>query len=239
MKRLTLAVVMGIILTGCASLALAQDSKGETRRSLRRWSFSYSIGGVGGGPAGDLENGMIAGGFADSSGGLFSHKVIEHPFSTAGASKTLQVHYLFKGHLSVGAVWSQSEFGETLGYHSPGCYLFIDGSAETYAAVIAINSDGFRLGLGPSWNRIKAFRSDAGNPAGEKVANRLGLLFDVSLCIPARSRVFVELAAQYKFVGNMSVGPYVASYLGASATFPSTKANFNHFVIGLGLGFRL
>ncbi len=238
MKRLGLLVVMGIILTSSASLALALDGGDGKRPTLRRWSFSYSIGGVVGGPAGDIENGMKAGGFADPSAG-FSHNVIEHPFSTSGGSQTFEVHYLFKDHFSVGAVWSRSELGETLGYHSPGCFMFIDGSTATYAALVAINSDGFRLGLGPSWNRIKANRTDASSPEGSKVVNRLGLLFYASLCFPARSRVFVQLQAQYRFVGKMTVGPYTASFMDNSATFPSTKASYNHAVIGIGLGFRL
>lgn len=244
MKRLMLLLTFAIIFVSYPISGLAQSKNDKDHPKVRRWSVSYCLGLASSGPASDIERAMTASGFDDTSYGLFSSKPIGHPFSTTGIGHTLiEVHYLIKDHFSVGAILGNSSIGETLGYHDPLCYLFIKYSVKIYAPVFSVLSHGFRLGIGPAWYIANATRTDAGGGTPSKSVNKLGFLFDLGLNVPENSRFFFELKVQYRSVGKIEIGPYESKFetelLKESSTFPASKVSYNHFFVGIGVGFRL
>ena len=74
--------------------------------------------------------------------------------------------------------------------------------------------------------------------AGATDTNRgLGVVGELAVALPRRSRVFGELLAQYRRVGSVEAGPLNTSANPVS-TLPATEVNMNHGFVGLGVGAR-
>jgi opacity protein-like surface antigen len=63
------------------------------------------------------------------------------------------------------------------------------------------------------------------------------MTFHAGLSVPARSRLFADVALQYQYVGSMTAGPFTTA--DTAATMPRTRTSFNHHTIKLGLGVRI
>jgi hypothetical protein len=60
------------------------------------------------------------------------------------------------------------------------------------------------------------------------------------LHLPGRTRFFLDVRAQYRHAGRMTVGPYTpfAWPAGSPAPFPASEVRFNHWFAGVGPGVR-
>ena len=101
-----------------------------------------------------------------------------------------------------------------------------------------IPSDNFIFGIGPSVYFIKCWQ-DGTSKTGTEVENKdtkFGFLADIAVRIPKKSLIFVEINIQYRYVGKAIVGPFDEQW--PPYTIPETEVNYNHFFIGVGMGFR-
>jgi hypothetical protein len=120
--------------------------------------------------------------------------------------------------------------------------MFLRQTVTTVAVLPALKVSGaVRVGLGPSLNFLKVQDISAGGGSPSSTTIRPGLLAEASLTTPARSRVFFEISAQYRYVLPAEIGPIdePASMFSEGAQLPRTGVSFSHGMVALGLGVRL
>ncbi len=233
-------------LVWCSLLALstvgsvqAQSADEPPEPRLKRFSISGYSGAPIGGPSGDLEAEMRTAGFDKTTQcWFFCEGAIRHPKSYApGTSGMLALKYRLRRRLAVQLLYASTSTGETIGAAGGtfGGLLILRHGVNTLAAVATLQEGPLLLGLGPALYMLSA--SDTHGETGE--ATKLGLVFDAGLQFPHNSRFFVDLRAQYRWVGSASFGPYTASGFDDSAVLPEFSLNFNHAWFGLGFGIRL
>jgi hypothetical protein len=68
----------------------------------------------------------------------------------------------------------------------------------------------------------------------------VGLVSEVAVDVPPRSRVFGELLFQYRRIGDVEAGPFTTSrgLSGHGSTLPVTTVSMNHWFLGFGMGMR-
>jgi hypothetical protein len=94
-----------------------------------------------------------------------------------------------------------------------------------------------RIGLGPALHQAEAGLL----VGGRERSTCLGAAFDAGLSFPRRSRIFVDLEAQYWYGGDTQFGPYDTDGFLEPLTpsFPSSSYSVDRLIVGLGLGFRI
>jgi len=213
---------------------------------LRRWSVALGIGTTSGGPGPGLEAGMRSAGFADTlnGSGLFGAGPIQNPFTRAGFGAigfpiALDVEYRFTQTLGLSVLVARSPIGETLGYHAPQSFLFVQHAVDTLALCATVTLGPLRLAIGPARHTVKAkLDGSSGQDTWDRTP-RLGFVASAGLRAPVRSRVYLDVAAQYRHVGEVTVGPFTSStgtIVGPS--LPPTAVRFDHWYIGVGPGVR-
>lgn len=217
--------------------AQAGDESPEPR--LKRFSISATGGAAVGGPAGALENEMRAAGFGEDLPCLFlCTGMIERPVSyESGQSFMVALKYRLRKHLAVQLLYGSASTGMTVG--STGGFgggLRLEHGAQTLAAVATFEEGPLQLGLGPALYMLSV--TDGNSGTGE--ATKLGLVADAGIQFPRNRRFFVDLRAQYRWVGSASMGPYTVSGLFTeTAVMPEFSISFNHAWLGIGFGVRL
>lgn len=194
-----------------------------------------------GGPAGDLEAAMRAGGFADAAPGWT--RPIPHPssntgFEADGAPVWVDARYSVRDPWSVSVQYSRAPIGVTSGYRRPGHYLFVNYEVWTLAATVARRQGPLVLGVGPA---MFTGRSQLATPGADGWVShsRSGLLAEALVHVPSRTRVFLDVRLQYRFVGRLTTGPFTPSGTTAGqAPFLASDVRFNHWLIGIGPGVR-
>jgi len=233
-------------LVWCSLLALstvgtarAQSADQSPEPQLKRFSISGYAGALFGGPSGDLEGEMRTAGFDKTTPcWFFCEGAIRHPKSYApGLAGMLALKYRLRPRLAVQLLYASTSTGETIGAAGGtfGGLLILSHGVSTLAAVVSLQEGPLLLGFGPALCMLSA--SDTHGETGE--ATKLGLVFDAGLQFPRNSRFFVDLRAQYRWVGSASFGPYTASGFDDSAVLPESSLSFNHAWFGLGFGIRL
>jgi hypothetical protein len=99
-----------------------------------------------------------------------------------------------------------------------------------------------QIGIGPALhvNRIREGVEPSGLEKAWTNHTTLGFVARGRVAVPARSRLFVDLRAEYHFTGHVDVGPYTPAALfgGNPLTLPSTPVSFNYGFIAVGPGIR-
>lgn len=227
-----------------ADPAFGQERADSPTRPDRRWLVTLSLGTTSNGPATDIEEAMIASGFDEPSPGLGSP--IANPFSKTGFGMTgepwmVALYNRARSHLLLGVVVSDAPIGFTDGMHDPWIFLSVRYSVFTVSPTVSYQfSDSFHLGIGPAMY-IAECRDEPspGTEAESQSVTKVGVLLDAGLSIPAHSRFFAIFSAQYRYVGNMTIGPFESTFLQYSATMPATSVSYNHYFVSVGLGIRL
>ncbi len=245
MKHLVIVITVIILISAYPVSLLAQNTDDGSSPKLRRWTVSLYLAGTMGGPAKDVEKAMVAGGFNQTSTGLFGGLGRSHPFSRRGPqyygeyTYMIGISYIFKSPFAAGIIASRADLGETRGYRDPFLWLSPRYSVSTVAPIVSVQAKWFHFGIGPALHYAKSTQENGGKEVSRKSIRKYGFIIDFGLTIPRKSRFFVELKAQYRAVGQVKIGPYEASSLDNSAILPVTKVNYNHWFIGLGVGIRL
>jgi hypothetical protein len=236
MRILTLIIVMSLNTT----LILTQDSNLDY--STKLWSISLNAAGTIGGPNKDIEYAMNGSGFNYRSPSLFGWGGSVHPISrTNQSSWVLNFRRSLKSPYSIIIIVGNSNLGITDGYNINAGSLSLQSSVFTYAPIISINSlDKIRIGIGPSLYTTKTWKSSGSNSEQQEVfsSTNVGALIDFGLILMNKSKIFLELSVQYRVVGKTEVGPFTAENFGSSAVLPNSSLNYNHLLVGIGIGIR-
>ena len=209
----------------------------------RRWSLV--VGGLAHspGPADELERAMVAAGLDDDyECTMFCIGSIPHPESKHGPLGVgMALSYKHTDILGVRLSWSMLELCETDGYRDPFMSIDVKARVQTVSAIAFASPAGvFRIGAGPSINFLRAQqRGELDSRKTSTGDTRVGLTLDIGLSAPDRTRYFLDIGAQYRFVGSGQVGPFhKTSPDGLTTTTFETRASYNHGVISFGLGMR-
>ncbi|MBC8485625.1 MAG: hypothetical protein H8D45_06250 [Bacteroidetes bacterium] len=185
-----------------------------------------------------IEDAMIEYGYNKSvrGYGFFSPTtyVKEHPYTDKidGISWMVSVKRYIKFPFSIGLYTGKTYFASTHGYNGT-TYLGIDHSVFSVSPIISFNSyDIFSIGLGPSIYFTNTWKED--REEGECKHTKLGFMIDVGIRIPRKSLFFFAINGQYRYVGKVEIGPFSVY----KDTFPKTKVNYDHWLIGIGFGVR-
>jgi hypothetical protein len=204
----------------------------------RRLIVSFYLAGISGGPMKAMERAMIHAGF-DESNPLDS----KYPLSIGPSSPSMiSVGYLFKPSFGAGIILSRSHLGGVQGHRSPWMYVRTEYSVTTIAPIFFVKAAGLKLGIGPAFHSVSSVINES---VLQKRQNRFGFVADLGFVFPDESLFFMEIKAQYRFVGKVEIGPYEEKSVlsedypdNISHTLPAVQVNYSHWFIGAGIGFR-
>lgn len=231
------------LVAAVALLSVPTEVAGQGRKLTISLALAEQLGG----PAGSLEDAMRASGFegTEPPGCFFigCHGPIEYPYTQDEPfSALLGLRYAVHPRVSIEALATFSPWGETRGLGS----LSVDHSVTSYAVVTSTTvrlterpgrTAALRLGGGPAVYAVKT-RYDSRSAFATE--HRIGGLVETGFETSERSRVFLDLRAQWRYVGTSTIGPYeVRSLLEKTRTFPASEISLHHFFISAGIGLRL
>lgn len=200
----------------------------------RRWALIFETGGVSGGPGGDIEDAMHAAHLD------YDAWNVDYPVSHDEMPLLAEAQCRVSTTWFVGVLYGRSLAGDTAGSGTGFAFLRINYSLTSLATMLTRASPPFQVGLGPALHRA---RSRPGSPGLEMTPWsehwKVGFIAQARAMEPARSRLFLHLTVKYSFVGSVAVGPYPIGGLGPPTTLPPTSVQYNHWLIGGGLGLRL
>jgi len=217
-----------------------------------RWSISVDLlGFFSAGGAAELEDAMRSAHFGDTIP-RFIFGPTPTPFSgtscqgfllrSCGAGlPALEVARELKNPWSIAGAFSRTVIATTSGYHDAGAqFLDVDHRVDSVGALLSIGNRAGQIGIGPALHVVHISESV---PVTETEAwtnhTKLGFLARARATVPARSRIFLDLRAEYHFTGQVTIGPYMPAGSGGSpATFPSTPVAFNYWFGAAGAGVR-
>lgn len=226
------------------SLYFAQQKQEKEKFINKRFEIGIFLATTTSGPSQDIEDQMSLEGFnVTSYGWWFKTGPITHPFSKIGFGEIgfpwmINLKYFYKSSLGFGLIYSNNPIGETLGYNGVD-YLFIQYYVKSFAPLVWYKIESLSFGIGPVLHYVKNFESSNYDSPKNYENYKLGILAELSLVFPIGHTFFYSGFVQYRFVGNSKVGPYTVGYGERLSTFREVNANFNHFLIGLGVGFRI
>ena len=229
----------------CLWLAAPVDAQTD-----RRWSVAATMGVPGPGPAADLEAAMRASGFDRPGGGCvfgLCFPIAENPRSTTGLNRSagypfaVQVNREWSARgVGLSFVVARTPLGRTSGVHAPLTNLAIDYAVDSVGFIATLERRGFGVGAGPAWHVARVRDADPQFGAGPwRRHSRLGAFAQARMMVPARSRFFLDVSGQYRYVGAIDVGPLAPhAILEPAAIFPRSSASFNHWLVAIGVGVR-
>jgi hypothetical protein len=219
--------------------ALAQSP--VDARPERPWEVMLVLGRPQGGPADDLEQAMRSSGWDDTTAGIPG---IDHPFSSdPELTWAVSLRRSLRPHMDVELMATRAVTGGTAGHQAEGDhFLFLDHSVTTIAPMVSYKVEGWRVGAGATFNRVRVENEQGGDPGvGSVEAWKLGALADTGVTFPQRSRLFLEARAQYRWIPGLTAGPFTASQRFPDqepATMPAVDVDMSHAFFAVGLGAR-
>jgi len=231
MKRIS---ILFILLTLNGGLIFSQE---KSIKKIFKWNLSFTAGKYLGGPAHSLERAMIISGFNAPSTSMFTHKVINYPWTESTlfpGSWSFEVTRSINKNLVGGICLNRTEPAEIFGHAGSGSaqYLDITIKVKSISPVIMYNLNNcLFIGGGPSLNYIYS-RTDI--YYGFHSKSTIGLMLKSSINIPAKGRIFVKAEMQGRLAGKQKIGPFDVN----GAVFPESKINLNYLYFGIGAGIR-
>ncbi|MCD4725238.1 MAG: hypothetical protein K8R63_10390 [Bacteroidales bacterium] len=240
MKKLALTLLISSFIITAST---AQQPQSSEILKLKKWSIGLHLGWIAGGPSKQIEEHMIQNGFNNrSGGGWFGGSGKDHPYTYKYIpSLMMSVKYYLRSPFSIGIVGGISKLGSTHGYKIDtwGHYLQVDYSVYFVSPVFSYNSyDIVKIGIGPAVYFTKTWESGdhIEGPDCEYKQTKVGFLIDFGLRIPKKTRCFFELNVQYRYVGNIEIGPFNEDPY--RDELPQTTIRYNHVLISQGFGVR-
>jgi hypothetical protein len=192
------------------------------------------------GPAEGIEDQMRKFGFDKTSySSWFNAGSITHPKSHTGLGQLgtpwmTAIKYYYTKELLFGAFYSGNLIGWTTGYDNN--YIDINYSVSTIAAMAWYKYYNISLGLGPAIFLTNAYENKVFNNNKNYESTRIGLVAEAGITYPAQSTFFVSVIAQYRFTGDVNIGPFEVNDLPA---LPKFNVSYNHVFVGFGAGIRI
>jgi hypothetical protein len=172
---------------------------------------------------------------------------VPHPFSRTGVGAIgfpwqVSAQRRLSSWYGVGLSGGRAAIGTTLGQKRDLAeYLHVSYEVTTVAPMFAVSPGSwFRLAAGPV---LYSANVRGGAPGGARASEShmgVGLVSEVAVDVPPRSRVFGELLFQYRRIGDVEAGPFTTSrgLSGHGSTLPVTTVSMNHWFLGFGMGMR-
>lgn len=218
-------------------------------RRTRRWTLSAVTGRPSLRPLTEFEQAMREAGF-DWSGSTCVFGLCfgdsTYPFSMHSRiyrdTWSGSVHRLIGRRVGVGLTTGSSLIGWTSGRHRASfVWLEVETKVAHLAPIVTFTPwAGIRVGAGPGLFTTRFTERSVGTEVGTTTERRPGGLAELSLTFPRRTRLFVDLTGQTRWIAGATFGP-VSRYDPATdvtATFPRTPLPVSHWRIGLGAGLR-
>ncbi len=238
------------------TVSLASDRETRSDDDGRRFSVRVEAGiASSANGAGELSDLMIQGGFDDSRENIFGGSRISFPQDRGGGARrgTIALTYRVRSRWSVTLMVDTGRSSVALVDGRTGPYAFADFESpsafiyaeQTMASVVGLVSflpnPGMRAGVGVSVSSLAVVYTQGLSALQRFEAMRPGLVLDVGLALPAKTRFFVDVGAQFRFLMPLGVGPvpvsdYDGDYIG---TVPGGSVSFSHWRVTVGLGLRL
>lgn len=225
--------------------ALAADATDDDEP--RRWSVQVDAGGAYGAMA-RFEPAMRAAGF-DKTDTVFGSSFPTPRANDDGVSWIVGVHDRVTAHVALGIEAFGSPLGTVTGANAntfEAFLLTVEGSVSGAAALVSFEMAdplgivSARVGIGPAWYFVSMTQP---RPGAEQpsTSENLGLLVDADLRFPARTRVFGSVLVQYRYVGEVRLGPYSQAGLPGrpAQVFPASTGAPDHWVLAFGFGVRM
>jgi hypothetical protein len=203
---------------------------------VRRWAISVGTGGaVGGGTSEALEAAMRQTGFDETSPAFFG-PATPHPRSghDLGGARFAVSTGLGRSW-DVGVAYDRTPIGHTHGFRAPLQFLFVDYETTSLAVIGSRTFGPARAGLGPAWFSA---RSTEDHSTERVRRSTIGFVTEAGLRLPARTRVYLDLNLQYRYVGRSEVGAFSYDLLPGRIPFAAVSVPFNHWYLGIGSGVR-
>ncbi len=236
----------GVLNTGDGVWLRQSAPPPAARRDVARpWTVSVVTGMPSTGPLDELERAMRNTGFDLALGGCIFDLCFgpsSMPYSMQARafrdSWTAGINRRIGSRLGVSVTGGRTLIGWTNGRHrGTGAYLEIETAMTHGAPLVTFTpTPGVRVGAGPGVFSA-AFARTGLDPQPLVTRRRPGLVAEASLTFPRRSRVFVELSAQQRWLGRQPLGP-IDVLPDGTAPFPRADVRVAHWFIGLGAGVR-
>lgn len=161
---------------------------------------------------------------------------------TLGPKAGVSLGYLLRPRLQTRLIVTSANLGYNYGRGPQNADLEIRQSVTSFGLSVAWLPDGvLRLGGGPTAALVHVTAvTDDGLQRDRSTQVQAGFLLDCGVRFPRRSRFFVDIGAQLRYLFPTNVGPYDAKRTGqTTATMPQSRISFGHTVAAVGLGIRL
>lgn len=243
---------LAALLTAASVQAGVEEEDGREAGPDRRWSLSVTQDlAAGATSTRDVVSSMRAAGLDQPLEDFFSGGSLYFPsvFSIDELLRSYTLGYRLRPKLDLRLAIHERERSlvEVTGYHGPfrgaplRSELWLDPkqSIRTLGTAVAafVPQPGLRVGVGLSVDRL---RVETWGPNTRTTSTRPGLVLEGALQLPRRTRLYVELSVQRRFVLPLEFGPFDLSASDGSfhTTFPRTRAHFSQTLVSLGLGIR-
>ena len=209
----------------------------------RGMTIAVGTGYASSGPAKDLEAAMRSAGFNDSmQDTLFGSGTILHPYSVFdGFPASLDVNWTLPRRWQLKTTLSRAPMGETLGYHSPAYYLFVDYRVTSLETMVTKTLGPIQIGAGASWCSVETrnFAATMGSSGGWTHRSRAGAVAEITTQLPRKTKFFLNISGRYRYLGRVTVGPFVAQgYFNQPPLTFQADVRFNHWIVTVGPGLR-
>jgi hypothetical protein len=192
--------------------------------------------------------------FGTSRDSIFGGPLAPYPREDAvySARSTLSLAYRVRSRWSVTFTMETGRSGQpsvegyrgpfaARDFESPRAHIDAEQTIRTWGGLVSfLPTPGLRLGVGFAVNSVASAYTSQGLTLQRFEATRPGLVVDGGLELPARTRLFVDLGVQLRFVAPLDVGPVTVfddgDYVG---TVPGGSVSFSHSRVTIGLGLRL
>jgi hypothetical protein len=229
-----------------ALLALPGGAAAQGTVTIRRfpgtvpgaWLLSIAVGRPIGGPTGQMKDRLLAEGWTEHFCDVWKANCHDNPligaprFAFAGTLARRLSH-----RFEVGTTVSTASLGSAEGRQS-GTDVKADWSVSTAAVSLVFSPlPRFRAGAGP----LIAFLNSQTTGDTPRTVARGGVLFEVGFRSSAAGASFLDFSLAYRLIGKRMEGPWPGLRRGfAAPAGPSPlDADFSHFSLSLGVGWRL
>ena len=183
--------------------------------------------------------------FASGLGGPFASSE-STPIADRGTSTGVRASRSIGSHTGISLTFAHTEFGGIRGGDDHGNDILVVPDVRTVAPLGEVNIWRVRVGAGPALQFVRARctgTSDDGHYPDVRDLRIGGMAHSTLSVTSLRQPVFLELSAQYHYVGPAELGPYQMPtpdpfFGGDPLTIPASSAHFDHFVFALGFGIR-
>jgi len=234
-----------IILVIMINISFADDlyprsSEEKRYEKQSKWSFSFYLATVFGGPGDKIKDQMRISGFHNPGISFSSSSKYSFLSRFRPQSWMIQLNYRMTKPLGLGILYSNSLLKETV--VPADALASLEGtigprnSVKTISILLSIYlNEHIILAMGPSYNMTDS-------PSNK---NRMGFLAHLNIRVPLSNSFSISGICQYRHIAGTTIGPYTLensddilkpTISTNTKIFPPTEISYSHIFIGIGVG---